>query len=342
MRERRSAWALCAMLAAAAWSTGGACGGGTNPTSPTSPTGPGGGTVVATPTPAPVSLPVTTGGTPPSITLSAARVSCHPTPSTPCSIALVATASDPSGGAVSVSWGGCAAGSSGLSATCVVRALGSVTADVTATNTAGLTASQSVSLTGTNSAPTVTVSGGASCQASCSSPVSAAASDADGDPVPGSAITWSGCASGTGTSSECSMPSSGTYTATATVSDDWASGSSSRSVVATKANSRPDVGAGGDCGGTYPMFKNLTLTFPWSDEDPKPASCSIISFTGAADLPATPSQTDCGNGGASYSANSGEGCGPAGTICARLLRVSMCDSGGLCDTGRCGFSSISE
>jgi PKD repeat protein len=132
---------------------------------------------------------------------------------------FVVTASDADGDALTYSWTGCAAGQTGRTSVCALPTVGTIAATVTVSDGRGGMASQTVSLQGTNAAPTaVTVTATPStCVVPCTASFSATASDPDEDLL---AFVWTGCAIGqTGQTATCQAGSAATFSATATATD---------------------------------------------------------------------------------------------------------------------------
>src|SRR5581483_6031038 len=194
-----------------------------------------------------------------------------------CPESVSASGSDADGDTLTYSWSGCASGTS-ASSTCNVASIGKSTATVTICD--GWSCLQaSVDSTGTNSAPVCTASGGGSCHPgapsyTCSKPVSVSCSDADGDPV---TISWSGCASGSGTSSTCSIDKIGSVTATATGSDGWTN--SAPSNVSATGTDHASV----ENYGIAPIYSTARVEIPfgYSDADGDPLeSCTATCTDG--------------------------------------------------------------
>lgn len=150
---------------------------------------------------------------------------CTPRPDAPCTLEVVAQATDPDGDPLQYSWSGCASGTAAR-ATCSVTAVGAVTASVAVSDGHGHTVTGSVAGNGlavANGAPTVTVGfqSASSCALLSSKPcvidVFATATDPDGDPL---TYRWSGCATGTAPKAPCTIDRVGAVLATVDVSDD--------------------------------------------------------------------------------------------------------------------------
>lgn len=134
---------------------------------------------------------------PPSVTVSTSD--CH----VPCTATFTASASDPDGDPLTYEWSGCAAGQTGSTSTCLITAVGAVTATVLVTDNLGASASASAVAYGTNAPPTVTLSGPESCHPACTLAFVASGSDPEGDAL---TFTWGDCAAGqTGLTASCSF-----------------------------------------------------------------------------------------------------------------------------------------
>jgi hypothetical protein len=227
-------------------------GGGPSPT-PSPDPGPGGG---GGPKPQPSPSPTPSTNRPPVVQIVAASGSCN----APCEIQVTATASDPDGDRVSLSFGGCASGDhagSTITVPCVVPNAGRFTASVTASDARGATAQASVDVSGvpsTNRPPTVSLSSaGASCHPRPADPcevlVTATASDPDGDRIH---YEWAGCAAGaSGASASCRVTGLGTFNASVTVRDGRGASASS-SVMITGVNAAPSATASAAAAGCHP------------------------------------------------------------------------------------------
>lgn len=187
---------------------------------------------------------------------------------------VTAQAADPNGNPLTYVWQGCAAGT-GVAATCAVAALGQQTATVTVTDSKGASATASVNVEGTNSGPTVTINGPASCHPTpntpCTASLSASGSDPDGDAL---TYAWSGCASGSGSAKSCQVTGLSTFASTVTVSDAWsATGQATKSVQGT--NQTPDVG--NEKWTPHPIANNTfsTLEITIADDDTAYSACSV-------------------------------------------------------------------
>ena len=222
------------------------------------------------PTPAPGPTPTPQPNRPPTAAVSASSPSCHPRPGAPCSIPVQAQASDPDGDALTYTWQGCAAGGAAAS-NCGVSAVAAFTATVTVSDPKGATATGSVTVQGTNSAPSLSIHGGGSCHPDCSVQFSAATSDPDGDPL---TYSWSGCTSGTDDRSSCPVTSDRSFTATVTVSDGWVT--ASRSGSATGTNGRPS------CRTEDQPASEGWVGFGWDDPDLDPVDHCSATCNGCA------------------------------------------------------------
>jgi Big-like domain-containing protein len=158
------------------------------------------------------------------VTFEGASV-CTQEGSRPCTLTVVARASDPDGDPLQFVWSGCASGTSSR-ATCTVERVGKVIASVDVSDGHGHTVTGTVSGEGLpipNAPPSVTVvfQGASTCTPqpgrACSLDVLAQASDPDGDPLQ---YVWSGCASGTSPRATCTVDRPGQSTALVEISDD--------------------------------------------------------------------------------------------------------------------------
>lgn len=230
-----------------------------------------------TPTPQATPTPPPPPGAPTITSITANPTSCHPRPGSPCTSSVVVSAS---GGAspLTYQWSGCATGTA-PTAQCVVSALGGQLATVSVKSATGPSTQASVTVTGTNQAPIVSVSGG-SCHPHPSTPcavtVSSTSSDPDGDSI--SAVTWSGsCGSGSGSSVLCAVSALTAYTATATVTDGWnAPGSSSAQVNGTNASPSCSADA------SICVAPNCDLTIDYGMADSDADSVTSVSCTPTA------------------------------------------------------------
>ena len=115
-------------------------------------------TPVPTPTPSPQPTPTPPASNhPPTVSLSGGG-SCHPDPS--CSRSFAATASDPDGDPITYTWTGAGCSGSGATGSVTINAVQTFTCTLTVQDNKGAAASASASASGTNSAPTITGSGG--------------------------------------------------------------------------------------------------------------------------------------------------------------------------------------
>ncbi len=135
------------------------------------------------PTPEPTAAP--THNEAPKVEINSSEVACHPTPTSPCTLAISASASDPDRDPIAYRWLGCASGADQTS-TCIVTTLGTYSAQVTVTDSHGAAASASKDFTGVNSAPVCKVGQGSGLV--CSAPhcrviLGVTGSDADGDGI---------------------------------------------------------------------------------------------------------------------------------------------------------------
>lgn len=158
------------------------------------------------PTPDPTPIPPPTTNRPPVVSISADPPSC----TAPCAVKVKATASDPDGDPLTLTFGGCASGTAQgtyAESECQILSFAEVVASVTATDPSGASAQASIGIAGQgsqNHPPSVTLSTSAdSCHprpgAPCRITFTAQASDID----PGDTLTytWSGCTKGSGTAS---------------------------------------------------------------------------------------------------------------------------------------------
>ena len=225
------------------------------------------------PTPTPGATPTPQPNRPPTVTVSASNPSCHPRPGAPCSIPVQANASDPDGDPLTFTWQGCAAGAAATSS-CSVSSLAGFTATVTVSDPKGATATASVTMQGTNSAPSISgLSAGKPCHPNCNVDFVASASDPDGDPL---TYNWGGCATGTDSHGTCSLTDSGTFGASVTVSDGWAGASASGSATGTNRS--------GSCSAGDPPAGSGSTGFAWDDPDRDPldhcsATCEGCTIT---------------------------------------------------------------
>lgn len=230
-------------------------------------------TPVPAPTPTPVATPTPPPNRPPTVTVSASSPSCHPRPGAACSISVQAQASDPDGDPLTFAWQGCAAGAA-AAASCSVSSLAGFTATVTVSDPKGATATASVTLQGTNTAPVLNgLSAGKPCHPNCNVDFVATASDADGDPL---TYTWGGCASGADSHGTCLLTDSGTFGASVSVSDGWASASASSSATGTNRS--------GSCSSGDTPAGIGSASFAWDDPDRDPldhcsATCQGCTIT---------------------------------------------------------------
>jgi hypothetical protein len=169
---------------------------------------------------------------------------CAPQSGRPCTLDIVAQASDPDGDPLQYVWSGCATGTSAR-ATCTVERVGAVVASVVVSDGHGHNVTGTISgegTTGPNAAPTVTVAleGPSWCtpvgSRTCTLTVVAQANDSDGDPLQ---YVWSGCASGTSARAVCTVGRLGPVVASVEVTDDH--GHAATGSVAGEGNAPPDV-----------------------------------------------------------------------------------------------------
>jgi hypothetical protein len=114
---------------------------------------------------------------------------------------------------------------------------------------------------------------GNSCPMECSVPMTADASDPDGDQL---SFTWSGCASGSGRSVECRVTGLGPFKATVSVSD-GRGGEAMASATAIGVNQTPAL----SCSGAIAVQGTQTITEPFGiADDDFQWSCSA-DVTGA-------------------------------------------------------------
>lgn len=192
-----------------------------------------GGNGSKTPTPSATVSPTPEPGAP-TVSVKTSTTSCHPVkdPSngavTGCPATFTAVAT---GGKapLSYSWSGICTGTA-ASVVANITALGDNYCTVVVTDALNRAATaNSPSVVGTNSPLVCSTSGGGNCHPSGSSPftcttsVAANCSDPDGDPI---LVSWSGCASGSGKTSTCTLTKIGANTAKATGSDGWTTASS--------------------------------------------------------------------------------------------------------------------
>ena len=231
--------------------------------------------------------------TPPAVTLSGGG-SCHPQASSACTVGFSAAASGSA--TLQYQWGGCCSGS-GANGTCSISQPGSATCSITVSNSCGSASAQG-SASGTNAAPTVSAAGGGSCHprpgSPCSTNVSASGSDPDGDPI---TYTWSGCASGSGANSTCSVSQLGSNTATVKATDPFGA-SRTANVGSQGTNQGPNVTGGQTWTGAN--FGCRTARATKTDPDGDSLTC----------------QWAVGDGGAGQCRPNCGGCGPGDDTCA--------------------------
>jgi hypothetical protein len=180
-----------------------------------------------------------------------------------------------------------------------VAALADFTATVVVRDTRGASASSGVTMRGVNTAPGGTPSAAVTgCHAypnQCGVDVSGNGTDADGDPL---TYSWSGCASGSGATVKCAVPalSTGTHTASVSISDGWTS--VTRSVSVRGLNSPPTVSVSSSAAGCHPRPGApcfVTVSAQASDPDGDPVS---LAWSGCAAGTAASTQCDVQQPGA--------------------------------------------
>jgi YD repeat-containing protein len=141
--------------------------------------------------------------------------SCH----TPCTATFQAIATDVDGDSLTYTWGGCADGQTGPTATCSLMAPGTTEANVTVDDGFGGSTTASGVATGTNVAPVIQDwSGTGSCQAPCTRTFTVTATDADGDTLT-YAWDFGDGSTDTGPDPSHTYAGVGSYTVTLTVDD---------------------------------------------------------------------------------------------------------------------------
>jgi hypothetical protein len=149
---------------------------------------------------------------------------CAARPGSPCTLEVVAQATDPDGDTLQYSWSGCATGGQPR-ATCTVTAAGQVVASVAVDDGHGHNVTATATGQGTdvpNAPPIVSVvfDGASTCSIDGSRPctltVLAQATDPDGDAL---TYLWSGCAAGTSARAACSVTRTGPAVASVEVRD---------------------------------------------------------------------------------------------------------------------------
>jgi hypothetical protein len=193
--------------------------------------------------------------------------SCTPRPAAPCTVAVVAHASDADGDTLTYRWSGCASGTS-ADAVCTIDRVGDFNASVAVSDGHDHTVSATITAQGlasTNAPPVVTVSfsGASSCvpmpRTPCSVNAVAQASDPDGDAL---TYEWSGCASGRSPTAVCVVDRPGQLTASVAVRDSQGNVTTG-TASATGVNHGPTV-----VGSGFPVGVN-TIDFLGNIVDPE-------------------------------------------------------------------------
>jgi hypothetical protein len=163
-----------------------------------------------------------------------------------------------------------------------------------------------------NQPPTVSVTGdGQTCHPNCTAVFTAQASDPNGDPL---AYSWSGCASGSSATAQCSIGGLSSYTATVTVSD-GRGGVATASASATGTNVKPNA----QCPGEVHGQGNHNITIPVSASDPDDPASSLQCEAVATEAPMQIFSVSC----TSISAHTCNPSGPPG--CYSVVYFSAYD-----------------
>ena len=182
--------------------------------------------------------------------------SCH----APCTVDYTATATDPDGDAVVLTWGDCAAGQMGPTATCSLAMAETQAISVTATDGLGGVSTRTALIHATNAAPvdvTVTPSD-SSYTVPCNAEFTAAAIDPDEDPL---VFIWSGCAIGQrGDTAYCQVNTAGAIIAIVTASD-GRGGQATASAQVTCVLPQQNVPPVADPGGPYVAQAERAVAF---------------------------------------------------------------------------------
>ncbi|MFM2153936.1 MAG: hypothetical protein RL199_2371, partial [Pseudomonadota bacterium] len=202
------------------------------------------------------------------------------------SVFFAATASDAEQGDLSssITWTFGTTTKTGATASFVFNTAGTYTVTAKVTDAGGLAATQTATITVTNTAPTVTLTapagGAASVPMGGSLTVSASASDAEQGDV-SSAVQWvQGATTKTGASATFTFPTAGTYTIAGGVTD--AGGlTASTTVTVTVTNTAPVLSLTAPAGGVATVVAGGSVTFGGSAIDAEQGSLSSgIKWTG--------------------------------------------------------------